>query len=217
MSASFIASVALRALLIVACAAGVRNALFKKKDGYMTAGGVWYYTIQSNLWVMLMTAIYLALSLLGADMHSRALELARFAVLVGITLTFLIFWLVLAPKLEKEYLLSVNNLLVHTLVPLMYIADFFLFGRMAPPRMPGVLCAMAMPLYYFVLSIAHAAANPNLSFYNESRYPYFFLDIDRFGWFRVKNGLGVFWWTLIFLVLTLGLGFLYDALLGLLG
>jgi hypothetical protein len=205
-------SIALRAILLIACGAGVFRTVFRRSGGYMNAGGILYYTIQSNLWVLLMTVVYLVLSVVGSAAACRALEIARFAVLVGITLTFLVFWAVLAPQMEKEYLLSLNNLLVHTLVPLLFIADFFLLDRIAPLRQTEVLWSAAMPLYYFVFSIVHAAVNPRLSFEGGGRYPYFFLDVDRFSWFTVRNGIGVFWWVMMILALTLGLGYFYRFL-----
>ena len=212
MSATEIASIVLRAVLLVCCGIGVSGVLFPREGGFMSGGGILYYTIQSNLWVMLVTAIYLVLSLAGPSMGLRVLEIARFAVLVGITITFLVFWIVLAPRMEKEYLLSLNNLLVHTLVPLLFIADFFLFDRIAAPSKAEVLWSVAMPLYYFVFSLVHAAVNPKLEFQDGSRYPYFFLDADKFGWFGFRNGPGVFWWSLIFFGLTLGLGYFYRYL-----
>ncbi|MFH1512009.1 MAG: Pr6Pr family membrane protein, partial [Bacillota bacterium] len=131
---------------------------------------------------------------------------------VGITITFLIFWIVLAPQMEKEYLLSLNNILVHTLVPLLFIADFFLFDKVALLHKTEVLWSVAMPLYYFVFSVVNAAVNPKLEFQGGSRYPYFFLDADKNGWFRLRNGMGVFWWAVLFLGLTLGLGYFYRFL-----
>lgn len=215
MSATFILSTVLRAALLCACAAGVFGALFPREGGWMN-DGILYYTIQSNLWVFLVTAVYLALSVAGLSTDSaagwRALEITRFAVLVGITITFLIFWAVLAPRMEREYLLSLNNLLVHTLVPLLFIADFFLFDRIAPIGKLAVLWSVSMPLYYFVFSLVHAAVNPKLEFEDGSRYPYFFLDVDRLGWFGFRSSPGVFWWALIFFGLTLGLGYLYRYL-----
>jgi hypothetical protein len=208
--ANVLFSTVLRVLLLAACGAGVFGALFPREGGWIN-GGILYYTIQSNLWVFLVTAVYLALSVAGLP-AGRVLEIARFAVLVGVTITFLIFWAVLAPRMEREYLLSLNNLLVHTLVPLLFIADFFLFDRIAPIGRLAVLWSMAMPLYYFIFSLGHAAVNPKLEFEDGSRYPYFFLDVDRLGWFGFKNGPGVFWWALIFFGLTLGLGVFYRYL-----
>jgi hypothetical protein len=215
LSAAVVSSIALRAALLAACGAGVFRAVFRREGGAMN-GGVLYYTIQSNLWVFLITAITLALSIArqisGAAVRWRPLEIARFAVLVGITITFLVFWIMLAPKMEKAYLLSLNNLLVHTLVPLLFIADFFLLDRSSPIGKLEVLWSMAMPLYYFLFSIVHAAVNPRLSFEGGGRYPYFFLDVDRFGWFGLRSGLGVFWWVLILLGLTLAIGYLFRFL-----
>lgn len=216
MNTTAFAAIALRAVLLTACGIGVSDAVFRHKGGFMSGGGVLYYTIQSNLWVFLSTAAYLVLSVVslftGAFPHLRALEIARFAVLVGITITFLVFWILLAPGVGTEYLLSRNNLLVHTLVPLLFIADFFLFDRIAPVGKLTALWSVAMPLYYFIFSLVHAAVNPNVSFSDGSRYPYFFLDLDKLGWFRLRRWPGVFWWVLILLALTLGLGYLYRFL-----
>ena len=214
----FAFSTALRATLILACCAGVYHTVFRRDDEYMSSsGGILYYTVQSNLWVLLITVLYLVLSVIGqvtgVPVHWRALEIARFAVLVGITITFLVFWGLLAPKIGKDYLLSLNNMLVHTLVPLLFIADFFLFDEIAPIGKLDVLWAIAMPLYYSAFSLIHAAVNPNLSFDGSSRYPYFFMDVDKYGWFGFKNGPGVFWWMMLILGLTLGLGYLYRFLL----
>jgi len=216
MTVTIILSIALRAMLLTACGIGVSDAVFHHEGGFMNGGGVLYYTIQSNLWVFFITAVYLVLSVVslftGEVLSCRVLEIARFAVLVGITITFLIFWAVLAPSMGKDYLLSRNNLLVHTLVPLLFIADFFLFDRIAPLGKLAVLWSLAMPVYYFIFSIAHAAVNPHLTFEDGSRYPYFFLDLDKFGWFGFQKSLGVFWWVLIIMALTLGLGYLYRFL-----
>ncbi len=207
-------SLLLRGLLLLLCAVGVWNALFRRKGGFMNAGGILYYTIQSNLWVFAVTALHIALSLARpGGVACRALELLRYAVLVGITLTFLVFWLALAPKLEREYLLSPNNWLVHTLVPLLFIADFFLIDPIAPLTRAEALWAVAMPLYYFIFTLLHARLNPRLRFPEDSRYPYYFLDADRLGWFRLKNGPGVFWWALLLFTITLGLGFFYRWLI----
>lgn len=204
-------SIILRAALLLVCGAGVFSVVLHRKNGFMNVGGLLYYTIQSNLAVLLTTAVYLAYSLIPAAIP-RALDVLRFVVLVGITVTFLGFWALLAPFMEKEYLLSINNLLVHTLAPILFALDFFLFDRSAPIAAAEVPWATAMPLFYFIFSITHAAVNPNLRFQDGSRYPYFFLDLDKYGWFGFRRGLGVFWWALFFMGLTLGLGYLYRFL-----
>jgi hypothetical protein len=216
-----VVSIALRAALLAACAAGVWRSVFHPKEEPGQAGGIWYYTIQSNLWVMLLTAVYLALSVAAlctgfASVFPRVLEIARFAVLTGITLTFLVFWLVLAPKINKDYLKTLNNLLVHTLVPILFITDFILFDRIGRLSASEVLWCMAIPLYYSVLTFLHTKINPNLNFAEGSRYPYYFMDADTLGWFRVGRSPGVFWWMLLNLGLTLGLGYLYRFLLSVL-
>jgi len=213
---TLILSIIFRTLLLVGCAMGVAHAFHHDGRGFMSGSGLLYYTIQSNLWVFLMTAVYLALSaatlIAGQVAIPRFVEVARFAVMVAITITFLVFWIVLAPTMEKAYLLSRNNILVHTLVPLLFIADFFLFQTPAVLSMAEVLWSVVLPVCYLVFTLVNAAVNPKLKFDDGSRYPYFFLDADAHGWFGFQKGLGVCWWILVMLGLTLGLGYLFRFL-----
>lgn len=212
MSTSTLLSILLRIALLIGGGIGVWHAVFGKKGEFMNAGGLLYYTIQSNLWVMLCTAIYLVLSLLGVQQFPHALQVIRFVIMVGITITFLVFWTLLAPQMEKAYLLSLNNFLVHTFVPLFFIADFFLFNKANTLQYGEVCWCVVMPLYYFVFTMIHAKVNPSLTFDNGSHYPYFFLDVDTLGWFGFRKGLGVFWWVLINFALALVLGFFFRFL-----
>ena len=182
------------------------------------SGGILYYTVQSNLWVLLISAVYLALSVAGqvtgTPVHWRALEIARFAVLVGITITFLVCsGFCSRPKSARTTCYRSTTCWYIPLCRCCFIADFFLFDRIAPVGRLDVLWVTAMPMYYSAFSLIHAAVNPNLSFEGGGRYPYFFMDVDTYGWFGFKNGPGVFWWAMLILGLSLGLGYLYRFLM----
>ena len=196
-----------------------RAAILRKERGQY-AGGIWYYSVLSSLSVMLLTAAYLALSVVslftGAIVRLPVLEIAHFAVAVNITVLLLVFWFGHVVHLKHEYLQSANHLLMHTLAPVLFLVDFFLFDRIVLLSAPQVLWCLSIPLFYSVQTFTHAAVNPKLRFRSGRRYPYFFMDADTLGWFRIRKPPGVIWWTLLGLGLTLGLGYLFNFLLSVL-
>jgi hypothetical protein len=207
-------AVLLRAALLGCCWIGVHRGVLPPEGGFMSSEKLLYFTYQSNLWVLVITAAYLALGVVrlikGGVKIPRALQIARYAVAVSITMTFLIFWTMLSSVFRTEYLLSLKNQTLHTVAPLLYIADFLLFDRGKPMTRHGALWAAALPLYYFGFSFAYAAANPAHVFkISASRYPYFFLDVDKYGWLGSEAGMGVLWWALLLTCATLLLGYAY--------
>jgi hypothetical protein len=206
---------AYRLVLIALCLTGLYFNFFGGKNGMMNLHPLIYYTLQSNLLVLLVTLLTLVLSAKDMDSGSprqrRWLHVLRFATAPAITLTFLVFWTLLSRIVGADYLLSPNNLCVHTLVPLMYVLDFFLFDRETVISRPQVLWSAAMPVYYMVFAVARAEIIQE-KLYTGSRYPYFFIDLDTYGWLGNSAGMGVLWWVLILLALVIGIGAMYRML-----
>ena len=98
---------------------------------------------------------------------------------------------------------SLTNLMFHYIVPagaLLVWLNFVPKGRL---RLRSVLPWLAFPLIYFVYVLVRGAVF--------DRYPYFFLNVDRYGYEKVLMNAAAF--TLAFL--ALGLGFIaLDRLLG---
>jgi len=212
----FIFQLAYRLTLIVACLIGLYFNFFGGKNGMMNLHPLIYYTIQSNLLVLVVTVLTLVLNAVDMD-NGRArprgwLNVLRFATAPAITLTFLVFWALLSGMVGTDYLLSPNNLCVHTLIPVMYVLDFFLFDREKPVTGAQVLWSAAMPVYYMAFAVARAEIIGE-RLYTGSRYPYFFIDLDTYGWLGGNGrGMGVLWWLLILLALVIGMGAGYRAL-----
>lgn len=202
------ASIIIKALLLSAALLG--QAVSLRHVGFMTGAHYLYYTNLSNIWTLL-----LALSLLIIELYTLSrgkaarlpawLHKLRFALTVGVLLTFVVFSLLLAPMMAGTgYLLSLPNLLVHNLVPLLAGLDFVLFDHGAP-RKPSLLWGLMMPSLYvaFALLLARFGA----FFGQGSRFPYFFLDYEKNGWFSLGGGrLGVVWWILLLSGLLLLMG-----------
>ncbi len=184
------------------------------RSNFMSGEHFLYYTNISNILAMVLTAalfIKEAKALMsGADAEIPPfLEKLRFALAAGILLTFAGFVLLLAPQMSKRYLLSVDNLLVHFLVPLLFFVDFVMFSSFPTARLRLPL-GLLLPLAYLLLVLLLFAIGHR--FYNGVA-PYFFLDYEKNGWFTAGEGkLGVFWWCLILLLLQL---FISRLLLGL--
>ena len=163
-----------------------------------------YYTNISNILISLLAAVLLVLELRAlmagnALILSRWLRKIRFALTAGILLTFVVFSLLLIPKMPLNYLTSPSNLLLHNLVPLLASLDFILFSHSRGENLT-VWPGLALPLAYFFFIFGLMLSGVR---FNNSAAPYFFLDFQANGWFTLGGGkLGVFWWLLIITGLT---------------
>ena len=203
--------VILRSVLLVCCILAVHEAILGK-SGFLASEDLLYFTYQSNIWVMLVTAAYLVPAvrrlITGRCRIPHALEIIRYVAAVSISITMLVYWCILAPTRPATSIFTLDSQLLHTVVPLLFIADFLLFDRGKPVSVPGILWATVPLVYYLVFTFAYAAMT-DFRFSSGRKYPYYILDVEASGWFGSGSGLGVFWWLLIILCLALALGALY--------
>lgn len=171
-------------------------------DGFMgAASSLLYFTMQSGLLSGLTAAVSALFRRRGA--LPRWLMTVRHVTSVGSALTFCVFWLTLAPQFGLAYVLTLSNLFNHLLTPVLSVAGYLRFDRDRPTARHGVLWGLCEPLLYLVFSfvVAHRAKKPA---FDGHRYPYFFLDPERNGWFRVsKKRVGTAWWIVILCGVTL--------------
>jgi hypothetical protein len=155
-----------------------------------------YYTIQSNIlvWLFFVGLIAYTWRHKGQTPVAPSYHTVKGAVMVCVTLTFLVYHFVLSPTMfsmeARSYAISPANLLVHYVVPLMAIADWLLFDKKGSFKKLDPLKWAAIPLVYLAFALVRAQfASFSIS---GSRYPYFFIDIDRYGVGPVVlNALGV--------------------------
>ncbi|MDR1533234.1 MAG: hypothetical protein LBS62_13820 [Clostridiales bacterium] len=182
-------------------------------DGRLNAEIFLYYTVESNILVLVTFGIFIAKT--AADLRrgggsksgvsGGAGYYERYAAVVtlAITVTMLIFWVMLAPVMEPAYLLAYSNLQVHTFTPLLMIFDYFLFA--APGRMkkadPWIFAAI--PFAYFIQSTILGFAGVRYHAFSKTptRFPYFFVDFDL-------SGAWVFFYVALFTVFFMGLAYL---------
>jgi len=192
------------------------GALMIAVTGFLTMmgvfGGGWnfsvlaFYTLQSNVLVIVLFVMLTIRTAMGLreGKSGDAGFFARFEMVcsINILLTFLVYWLLLAPRVfmmvDDFPIWTYANLAVHGFTPLLCIIDYFLFTRPGHLKYRDIYYVCIFPLVYLIgTSIAgllgyvyFISADDGLPI----RFPYFFYDFDRIGMlaFAYIGGLVVF-------------------------
>ena len=203
----------LSALIIVGVLGIILTAV---STSFMGGASVFYFfTVQSNIFIIAMAFLFLGHEIIclinKKETINQVMLQIKFVATVAITITFLVFFTMLAPLMGVDYLKSFNNLSLHAIVPILAIVDFLVFDTDINLTYPkSLLCAIA-PISYVIF--VYAIGVPLKLEYAENLYfPYFFLDYQTNGFFFEK-GFGVIPWIIILLSAIYGLGFLYCFLI----
>ncbi|MCX5774999.1 MAG: Pr6Pr family membrane protein [Firmicutes bacterium] len=157
-----------------------------------------FFTIQSNIWILVIMAIFLVYAVFevrrGPPKIPHALRVIKYVFTIAITLTFIVFALLLSPWMPLSYLVSPSNICIHFLAPLMAMIDFLFFDQPLQTKKTTFLWGTTTPLYY--LAFAMICSFSGVAFYpNGTTVPYFFLNYETLGWFRIgPTGIGVVYW-----------------------
>ena len=137
----------------------------------------------------------------------------KFIGMLGILLTFLVFNIMLAGAEGRDPQANwrIGSLLAHVLLPIMYIADWFLFYERKQSKWYYPVASIGFPLAYLIFLLIQAII---LGFDSSILipttttpliYPYFFVNIETLGW-------GVLTWVVILLVAFVAVGYLFYGL-----
>ena len=174
-----------------------------------------FFTIQSNITIIIMSLIFLIDNILflfrKKSFINQVLLLLKYTFTIAITITFLVFFVILAPTVSTSYLFSFKNFSVHAIVPVLAITDFFLFDKDIKLTKVNCLLGCAMPLYY--LAFVFIGVPLGFNYGGRLYVPYFFLDYKKYGWFSLENGIGVFYWIMILLVAITAMCYIYYFLM----
>lgn len=143
------------------------------------------FTIQSNTGVF----IWLLLSLIfdkKSDILNKIRGVFRGAVTLYITVTFLVF----AILLQSSGYFSYESLILHYIVPIVFIIDWILTERDVNYRWSFLLIWIIYPIIYLILTMVEGAKS--------GYYPYFFLDIEVLG-----LGMFIMWVTILVAVFVI--------------
>ncbi|OEJ15352.1 hypothetical protein BFL38_13745 [Brachyspira hampsonii] len=152
----------------------------------------YYFTYQSNILVI----IYFILDILNI-IKKKETFYPRFkgAVTMSITVTFLVYHFLLSPTADKYIGFAyIRNVIVHYIVPVMTIFDYIIFDKKGIYKVIDPILWLIIPILYFVFILIRARVGSPFS--DGSYYPYFFVDIDKYGLKTVLRN--VFFITLFF-------------------
>lgn len=202
----------LKLIVIVSAAAGTVMSAVSGRNSFMGGSRVFmYFTIQSNIAVAFISMIGLFF-LLRNRTAGNAWYVVKLAGAVSITLTGVVFTLVLAPTLGA-FAWKAQNVLTHVVVPSAAVADFFVAAPDTRIKRKNVLYVLIPPLMYVVYS--GVGYIRGWDFAKGKNYPYFFLNwgspAGAFGFTGELPYMGCVWWILILLVFLIAVGLLYVA------
>ena len=205
--------IALKASLAIV---GILGIIFTAQSSAFMGGGsvFFFFTVQSNIFIIVMSLLFLVNDVMllvnKKSFVNQTLLLIKYVATVAITITFIVFFTLLAPLMGVDYLLSFNNFSLHAIVPILAIIDFILFDTDINLTYKNSLLATIAPISYVVF--VYIGAIFKLRYGENLYYPYFFLDFEKNGFFFEK-GFGIIPWIIILLAGICGLGFLYCLII----
>ena len=148
------------------------------------------------------------------DSYVSAVPVLKFIGMLGILLTFLVFNIMLAGAEGRDPQANwrVGSLLAHVTLPIMYIADWFLFYERKTCKWYYPVVSIAFPLAYAAFLLVQAVI---LKFDSSILipttttpliYPYFFVNLET------QGVSGVLMWIGILAVAFIAVGFLFFGL-----
>ena len=133
--------------------------------------------------------------------------------MLGIVLTFCVFNFVLAGAKGREPQLNwrIGSICFHVVLPLMYIADWFLFYERKKTTWRYPIASISFPLAYAIFLLIHAAIlGFDTSILTPTGttliYPYFFVNLET------QGVPGVLMWIAILSVAFVAMGFGFYGL-----
>ena len=208
-----ITSIVLKSLIIVGGIGGLIASFIMTEIG--AKNEILYYTIQSNIWILAIMIVFLifdsTIYAKGKDgLIPQWLWILKYIFTVAITLTGFVYNFVLFPaslaSTEPTNPLEIDSFLMHIYVPVLAIADFIKFDYRLKANKWTAFYGLITPVYY--LPFAIIAAQLGAVYKNGERFPYFFLNYERFSWFGFNGMPGVFYWLIIVLGIVLGISYL---------
>lgn len=146
------------------------------------------------------------------DSFVTTAPLMKFIGILGILLTFLVFNIMLAGNRDPQLNWRIGSLTFHVVLPIMYVAHWFLFYERRKCKWYYPLASISFPLTYLIFIFIQAAImkfDTTLLIPGTETpliYPYFFVNLETQG-----VG-GVLKWVAILLVAFVAVGFVFLGL-----
>ena len=175
---------------------------------------VHFTNISNFLCIGVMLAALIETAKKKGDSYVTAAPLLKFIGMLGILLTFLVFNIMLAGAEGRDPQLNwrIGSLTFHVVLPILYIADWFLFYERKKSRWYYPIASISFPLGYVIFLLIQAVI---LRFDSSILipttktpliYPYFFVNL------KTQGVPGVLMWICILAVAFVAVGFAFYGL-----
>jgi hypothetical protein len=175
---------------------------------------VHFTNISNFLCIGVMLASLIQTAKKKEDSYVTALPMLKFIGMLGILLTFLVFNIMLAGAEGRDPQANwrVGSLCFHVVLPILYVADWFLFYERKQCKWYYPVASISFPLAYAIFLLIQAIIldfDSSILIPNSTTpliYPYFFVNLDTLG---VP---GVLMWIGILAAAFVAVGFLFFGL-----
>ena len=148
------------------------------------------------------------------DSYVTAAPMLKFIGVLGILLTFLVFNIMLAGAEGRDPQLNwrIGSLLFHVVLPIMYIADWFLFYERRKSKWFYPIASIGFPVAYAIFLLIQAVIlkfDTSILIPTTTTpliYPYFFVNLETQG----KGGVAM--WVVILALAFMAVGYLFFGL-----
>ena len=156
-----------------------------------------YYTLMTNV---LCLVYFFAAMIYEGQSGGTLLPTLKGAVVLGITITGLVFHFLLSGSYGAQGAMAWSNILLHYVVPIMSVMDWLLFSDKGHYSLKSPFLWILLPDVYFVYVQIRVMLGASLGS-GGNRYIYPFINVDALGWGKViVNGLVL---NLFFIILGL--------------
>lgn len=140
-----------------------------------------YFTLMSNV----ACVIYFPVAAVWQARTGRSwMPMVKGAILMCVSVTGLVYHFMLHGKFEMQGTILLSNILLHYVVPIMTVVDWLIFDEKGHFSVKTAALWLLAPLGYFVFVMIAVALGAHLGPYG-ARYPYFFMDVDTLGFWKV--------------------------------
>ena len=175
---------------------------------------VHFTNISNFLCIGVMVASLIQTAKKKDDSYVSAAPILKFIGMLGILLTFLVFNIMLAGAEGRDPQANwrIGSLLFHVVLPILYIADWFLFYERKKCKWYYPIASISFPLGYVIFLLIQAVI---LKFDSSILipttttpliYPYFFVNLDT------QGVPGVLMWICILAIAFVAVGFAFFGL-----
>ena len=168
-----------KVIIIIVCAIGlfINIKIAPGKEIFL------YFTILSNIACLIFYTTVVTLYLMKKLKKNNLYYIFKGMVTMAITLTFIIFQLFLSENNTFYQLHPIANNFVHLFTPLLVIFDYIIFGEKGNLKKSYPLIWSGILIAYPVICYIYTFLGG--TFADGSKYPYFYMDIGKYGIIRV--------------------------------